>query len=135
SGTTSRRTTWIPPRSSAPVTAGPERSSRVPRATPSLTVTTAAACRVSSGIGGARLPEPRGGVRRRGISLGGHVPAPSLVAERRAHSGPARRPVRPGRRRPARLGDGSVQLPLHVLHARRGAAVVAEAGGPHVRGD
>ena len=37
-----------------------------------------------------------------------------------AHRGPAGRPLRPGPRRPAHLGDRPVQPALRLLHARRG---------------
>src|SRR5438094_6902478 len=46
-----------------------------------------------------------------------------------------RRLVRQGGRRPAHLGDGPLQLPLHLLHAG-GRPEMARAGGhPPVRGD
>ena len=48
--------------------------------------------------------------------------------------GTARRLVRPDRGRPPRLGDRSVQLPLHVLHAGGGARVAPEERDPDVRG-
>ena len=48
--------------------------------------------------------------------------------------GSTRRHVRQDRRRPSGLGDGSVQLPVHVLHAGRRARLAAEERDPHVRG-
>ena len=46
---------------------------------------------------------------------------------------PARH-LRTGRRRPAHLGHRPLQLPLHLLHAGRGAPVAPEGRTPHVRG-
>ena len=63
------------------------------------------------------------GLRRGRARLGG-------VSARAPH----RRP-RPPDRRPARLGHRPLQLPLPVLHARRGPAVARARRDPHVRGD
>src|ERR671925_2274613 len=49
--------------------------------------------------------------------------------------GAARRRVGARDRESARFGHRQVQLPLHVLHARGGARVAAEAGGAELRGD
>ena len=48
---------------------------------------------------------------------------------------PAGRRARPPDRRSARLGDRPLQLPLPVLHARRGPALARARGDPHLRGD
>ena len=102
-------------------------------------------------------PEPRGALRerprydRRGDSSCVPRPATSgpgrhaCVGGRRHRERGLRRAPRPGRSTRARasgsadLGDGPLQLPMHLLHAGRGLRprlrIPPPFGGPHLRGD
>ena len=81
---------------------------------------------------GARANPPPG--RHAGPGTTEPTPNLKLVTTPR-RSGPADRSVRAARQGSAGLDHRSLQLPLRLLHARRGDAVAAPRGAAHLRGD
>ena len=86
----------------------------------------------------ARSRAPRGGYAR--VVTATELGLPALRSRTAAPRDPARtrrpaarRPVRPGRHRPARLADRPLQPALHLLHARRGPALAAARRAAHRR--
>ena len=86
------------------------------------------------GAGLGASGRPAGGAGRSELSRGGTLDGHAVDHDPTPRRAAARRRLRAGRRRPARLGHRPVQLPLHVLHAGRGARVAAEGRAAHVRG-
>ena len=76
------------------------------------------------------VPTDRRGVRWWSSMRDQTEPASTSAPSR----GPAGRHVRARGGRPAHLGDRPLQLPLHVLHAGRGARLAPQGGDPDLRG-